>query len=63
MISDLKENSHKQINEIRTPIQDLNKQVTNMEEKFSKGMEIMKNSQVEILEIKTSINQIKTHSG
>jgi hypothetical protein len=29
-----------------------------MKEKFSKEMEIMKNSQVEILEMKTSINQI-----
>jgi hypothetical protein len=31
-----------------------------MEEKFSKEVEIMKNNQVEILEIKTSINPIQT---
>jgi hypothetical protein len=32
-----------------------------MEEKFSKEMEIVKNNQVEMLEMKTSIN--KKHSG
>jgi hypothetical protein len=31
-----------------------------MEKKFSKEMEIMKNNQVEILEVKSSINQIQT---
>jgi hypothetical protein len=31
-----------------------------LEEKFSKEMEIMKNNQVEMLEMKTSINQIQT---
>jgi hypothetical protein len=31
-----------------------------MEEKFSKEMEIMKNNQVEILEMKSSMNQIQT---
>jgi hypothetical protein len=31
-----------------------------MEEKFSKEIEIMKNNQVEILEMKTSINEIQT---
>jgi hypothetical protein len=30
-----------------------------MEEKFSKEMEIAKNNQVEILEMKTSINRVK----
>jgi hypothetical protein len=30
-----------------------------MEEKFSKEMEIMKNKQVSMLEMKTSINEIK----
>jgi hypothetical protein len=30
--------------------------VTNMEEKFIKEMEVMKNNQVEMLETKTSIN-------
>jgi DNA-binding ferritin-like protein len=41
MISDLKEDSNKQINEVRKSIQDLNKKVSNVEEKFSKEMEIM----------------------
>jgi predicted nucleic acid-binding Zn-ribbon protein len=58
MISDLKEDSAKQINEIRKSIQDLDKKVSNIEEKFSKEMKTMKNNQVEILEMKTSINQI-----
>jgi hypothetical protein len=49
-----------QINENYQSTQDLDKKVSNMEEKFSKEMEIMKNSQVEMLEIKTSRNQIKT---
>jgi peptidoglycan hydrolase CwlO-like protein len=60
MISDLKEDSNKQISEIRKSIQNLDKKVRNMEEKFSKEMEIMKNNQVEVLEMKTSINQIHT---
>jgi peptidoglycan hydrolase CwlO-like protein len=58
MISDLKEDSAKQINEIRKSIQDLDKKVSNIEEKFSKEMKTMKNNQVEILEMKTSINHI-----
>jgi hypothetical protein len=60
MISSLKEGSSKKKNEVKISIQDLCKKVSNMEEKFSKEMEIMKNSQVEMLEIKTSRNQIKT---
>jgi hypothetical protein len=32
-----------------------------MEEKFSKEMEIIKNNQVELLEMKSSINQILTY--
>jgi hypothetical protein len=31
-----------------------------VEEKFSKEMEIMKNNQVEMFEMKTSVNQIQT---
>jgi flagellar biosynthesis/type III secretory pathway protein FliH len=49
MTSDLKENSS----------QNLGKQARNMEEKFSNEMEIIKNTQVVMLEMKTSINQIK----
>jgi vacuolar-type H+-ATPase subunit H len=33
IIKDLKENSNKQLNEVRKPIQDLYKKVTNMDEK------------------------------
>jgi hypothetical protein len=33
-----------------------------MEEKFSKEMENIQNNQAEMLEMKTSINQIKRHS-
>jgi hypothetical protein len=42
MIRDLKEDSNKQINEFRKSIQDLDKKVTIMEEKFHKKMENMK---------------------
>jgi hypothetical protein len=56
IISDLKENSHKQINEVRKSIQDPDQKVSIKEEKFNKEMEIMKNNQVELLEMKTSIN-------
>jgi hypothetical protein len=49
MISDLKEYSNKQANEVMKSIQDLDKKV-------SKAMKIMKNKQVEMLKIKTSIN-------
>jgi hypothetical protein len=48
MIRDLKEHSSKQINEVRKLIQDLDKKVSIIEEKFSKEMEIMKNNQVGI---------------
>jgi DNA-binding ferritin-like protein len=44
MINDLKEDSKKQINEVRKSSQDLDKKVSNMEEKFIKEMEIMKKS-------------------
>jgi hypothetical protein len=40
--------------------QDLDKKANNMEEKFSKEMEIVKNNQVEMSEMKTSVNQVKT---
>jgi hypothetical protein len=45
MIRNLKEDSNKQISEVRKSTQNLNKKVSNMEEKFSKEMEIMKNNQ------------------
>jgi hypothetical protein len=45
MINDLKENSSKQINEVTKSIQDPNKKVYNMDEKFIKEMEIMRKKQ------------------
>jgi hypothetical protein len=45
------------INEVRKSLQDPDKKVSNMERKFSKQMDIMK---TEMLEMKTSINQIIT---
>jgi hypothetical protein len=42
------------MNEIRKSIQDLDKKVSNMEEKFIKEMKITK--KVEILEMQTSVN-------
>jgi hypothetical protein len=55
--------SSKQRNEVRKSTQDLDKKVSNMEEKFSKVMKILKNNQVvEILQMKTSANQYN-HSG
>jgi hypothetical protein len=60
MIRDLKEDSNKQINKVKKPIQDLDKKVSTMEEKFNKEMEIMKKNQVQMLEIKASINQTQT---
>jgi uncharacterized protein YeaO (DUF488 family) len=60
MINALKEDSNKQINEVRKSIQDLDKKVSNMKEKFSKEMENMKKRQVGMLAKETSINQIKT---
>jgi predicted nucleic acid-binding Zn-ribbon protein len=59
MTKDLKEDPSKQINEVKKSIQNLDKKVSIMEEKFSKEMEIIKNNQLEILEMKTSINQIQ----
>jgi hypothetical protein len=47
------EDSNKQINEVRKSIQDLDKKVSNMEEKFSKEMKIMKNSQLKMFIMKT----------
>jgi septal ring factor EnvC (AmiA/AmiB activator) len=60
MFSDLKEDSNQQINKVKKSIQDLDKKDSNMEEKFSKEMEIMKNYQEEILEIEASRTQIQT---
>jgi thiaminase len=59
VINDIKEDSNKQINEVKKTIQDLDKKGNNMEEKFSKEMEITKEKQVEILEMKTSISQTR----
>jgi hypothetical protein len=47
MIRDHKGGSNKQVSEIRKLIHDLDKKVSNMEEKFSKEVGIMKNNQVE----------------
>jgi hypothetical protein len=44
MISDLKDDSNKLISEVRKSIQDLDKKVSFMEDKFIKEMEIMKNN-------------------
>jgi hypothetical protein len=44
VINDLKEDSDKLMNEVRKSIQDLDKKISNMEEKFSKEMEITKTS-------------------
>jgi peptidoglycan hydrolase CwlO-like protein len=60
MISDLKEDSNKEINEVRKSIQNLDKKVSNIEKKFNKEMEIIKSNQVEMSKMKTSLNQIKT---
>jgi signal transduction histidine kinase len=59
MISDIKEDTNKQINEMRKSIHDLHKKSSNMDETFNKGLEIMNKIQVEMLVMKTSINQIK----
>jgi hypothetical protein len=40
MISDLKEDSNKQINEVRKSIQNLDEKIPNRDEKFSKEIEI-----------------------
>jgi hypothetical protein len=42
VISDFKEDSNKQINEVRKSIEYLEKKVSNMDEKFSKEMKIVK---------------------
>jgi predicted nucleic acid-binding Zn-ribbon protein len=60
VIRDLKLDTNKQINKLRKSIQDLDKKVSIIPEKFSKEMKIMKNNQVEILGMKISINQIQT---
>jgi hypothetical protein len=52
----LKGTQKKQINEVRQSTQDLDKKAIIMEEKFSKGMEIMKHNQVEMLEMNTLLN-------
>jgi hypothetical protein len=57
----LSETSNKQISEVRKSIQDLDKKVSIMKEKFSKEMEIMKNNQVEMLEMKTSLGASGSH--
>jgi predicted secreted Zn-dependent protease len=42
MISDIKDDSNKRINEARKSIQDLDNKISNMEEKFMKQMKITK---------------------
>jgi hypothetical protein len=42
MVDDLKEDSNIQINEVFKSTQDLNKKFHNIDEKFSKAIEIMK---------------------
>jgi hypothetical protein len=54
IISEQKEDSNKEINEVRKLIQDLDKKVSNTEKEFSNKMEIMENNQVEMLKMKTS---------
>jgi hypothetical protein len=58
MISVLKEESDKHINNVRQSTQDLNKKVSNTNEKFSKEIEVPEKK--EVLEMKRSIHQIKT---
>jgi hypothetical protein len=52
LINNFKEDSNKQINEVRKLIQQLDKKINNMEDKFMKEMKIMKNNKVKTLEMK-----------
>jgi hypothetical protein len=52
LINNFKEDSNKQINEVRKLIQQLDKKINNMEDKFKKEMKIMKNNKVKTLEMK-----------
>jgi hypothetical protein len=60
VIRDLKEDSNKHTDEVGKSTQNLDKKASIMKEKFNKEMEIMKHNQVEMLKVKTSINQIQT---
>jgi hypothetical protein len=62
LVSDLKVYLNKLINEVRKSIQDIDSKDSNIEEKFIKEMDITKNNHVELLEMKTKINQINTWS-
>jgi nitrate reductase assembly molybdenum cofactor insertion protein NarJ len=43
---DLKECANKQLNEVRKLIQDLDKRLSNMDEKFSKDIEILRKTTI-----------------
>jgi hypothetical protein len=47
MINDLKEDSNKQVNEVRKSTQDLYKKVSNINEKFRKEIETVKKEEEE----------------
>jgi hypothetical protein len=42
MISDLKADSNKQMKEVRNSIQDVDEKFSNLDKKFSKGIQILK---------------------
>jgi hypothetical protein len=53
LISDLKEDSNKQMTEVKNSIQDLDEKLDNLDKKFSKEIEILKKkTKKEILEMK-----------
>jgi hypothetical protein len=56
VINNLKEDSNKQIDEVRNQHSD--KKVSNMGENFNKDIEILEKNQTKMLEMKSSINQI-----
>jgi hypothetical protein len=59
MTGDRKEDLNKQMNEVRNSIQDLDRKLDSMEEKFSKELEFCQKrnkKQMEILEMKNSAN-------
>jgi chaperonin cofactor prefoldin len=60
MINDYKEDLNKKINEVRKLNQDLDKKVSNMNGKFRREMQTVEGKK---LEMKNSINQIKTIIG
>jgi hypothetical protein len=58
MIGDLKEDSNKQINEVRKSIQNLQRKIVSWKRNSSRKCKLLKNNQV-MLEMKTSINHTK----